>query len=285
MSELSEKSPSAGVFDEMGVYWEEIADESSTNRQVAFLNSVLTTKGLVLDLCCGTARHSIWLSKEGYRIIGLDLSANLLRIAREKAAEAHVNVPLVRGDMRYLPFKPEAFSAVASMDTSFGYLRSESEDLQTLAETARALVADGLLLIDIFNREHLIWNRKRKQHRHFHNSFVRLQRAAVPLFRGFLAPIFLRLFRWKDYPSFCMLQHRTLSDDGERLDDSWIIYDKKKKLIKRFHHSVRLYSSERLEALLAEAGFQVVKVYGDYEMQSFGEDSRRLIIIAQHKTE
>jgi SAM-dependent methyltransferase len=285
MSELIETGPSAGVFDEMGVYWEEIADKSSTNRQVAFLNSVLSPKGLILDLCCGTARHSIPLTKEGYRMVGLELSASLLRIAREKAAEAHVNLPLVRGDMRYLPFKPEAFSAVASMDTSFGYLRSESEDLQSLAETARVLAADGLLLIDVFNREHLIRNRERKQHHHFRNAFVRFQNAAVPLIRGFLAPLFLRLFRWKDYPSFCLLQNRMLSDDGERLEDSWIIYDKKKRLIRRFHHSVRLYSSERLAALLAEAGFQVGMVYGDYEMQSFGEDSRRLIVIAQRKTE
>jgi ubiquinone/menaquinone biosynthesis C-methylase UbiE len=267
----------------MDGYWEEIAAKSSTNRQVAFLNSVLPTKGLILDLCCGTARHSIPLSKEGYRMVGLDLSANLLRIAREKAAEAHVDLPLVRGDMRYLPFKPHAFSAVASIDTSFGYLRSESEDQQSLAETTRVLAPDGLLLIDVFNREHLIRNRKRKQHRHLRNAFARFQRAAVPLIYGFLAPFFLRLFRWKAYPSFWMLQNRTLSADGGWLVDSWIIFDKKKKLIRRFCHSVRLYSSGRLEALLAEAGFMVVRVYGDYELQSFGEDSRRLIVIAQRK--
>ena len=185
--------------------------------------------------------------------------------------------------MRYLPFKPEAFSAVASMDTSFGYLRSESEDLQSLAETARVLAADGLFLIDIFNKEHLIRNRKRKQHRHIHNAFARFQRATIPLIRGFLAPLFLRLFRWKAHRSFWLLQNRTLSPDGEWLEDSWIIYDKKKKIIRRFRHTVRLYSFERLEALLAEAGFRVVRVYGGYELQGFGGDSRRLIVIAQCK--
>ena len=194
-----------------------------------------------------------------------------------------MDLPLVRGDMRYLPFKPHAFSAVASMDTSFGYLRSESEDQQSLAETARVLAADGLLLIDVFNKAHLIRNHRRKQHRHFRNAFARFQRAAVPLIRGFSAPLFLRLFRWKDYLSFCLLQNRTLSADGEWLEDSWIIFDKKTKLIRMFRHTVRLYTSGRLEELLAEAGFIVVRVYGDYELQGFGGDSRRLIVIAKRK--
>ncbi len=268
----------------MGAYWQEIADKNSTGKQVAFLKSVLKTEGLILDLCCGTARHSLSLIKDGYCMVGLDISASLLRIAGEKAAEAHVNLPLVRGDMQYLPFKSQIFSAVISMDTSFGYLQSETEDTQSLAEAARTLSTEGLLLIDVFNRGHLTRNFRKEQHRHFRNARMRLQGAAVPLIRGFLAPIFPHLFRWKDYPSFYLLQNRTLSDDGEWLEDSWVIYDKKTKKIRRFRHTVRLYSSERLEALLAEAGFQVVRVYGDYEMQNFSEDSRRLIIVAQRQS-
>jgi ubiquinone/menaquinone biosynthesis C-methylase UbiE len=267
----------------MSVYWAEIADKNSTTRQVNFLKNVLKTEGLILDLCCGTARHSISLSEQGYCMVGLDTSANLLRIARETATEAHVNLPLVRCDMRYLPFKPKVFSAMISMDTSFGYLRSEREDTQSIAETARTLAANGLLLIDVFNREHLIRNYRKKQNPHVRKAITRFQTATATLPHGFLAPIYFRLFRWKAYPSFYMLQNRTLADNGENVQDSWVIYDKKKKKIRIFHHAVRLYSLEQLEALLAEAGFQVMRVYGDYEMQSFSLDSRRIIINAQRQ--
>jgi ubiquinone/menaquinone biosynthesis C-methylase UbiE len=104
------------VFDEMGVYWAEIADQNQTERQVQFIKNTPKTEGLVLDLACGTGRHLIPLSMEGYGTVGLDVSPKFLRIAKNRWQEAQ----LVRGDMRFLPFKPKAFAAVVSMDTSFG---------------------------------------------------------------------------------------------------------------------------------------------------------------------
>ncbi|MGD0996319.1 MAG: class I SAM-dependent methyltransferase [Candidatus Bathyarchaeia archaeon] len=106
------------VFDEMGVYWAEIADQNSTERQTQFIKNTLKENGLVLDLACGTGRHLIPLSKEGYNMVGLDISLNLLKIAKNRWS----HIQLVRGDTRCLPFKAGAFSATVSMDTSFGYL-------------------------------------------------------------------------------------------------------------------------------------------------------------------
>ena len=109
------------VFDEMGSYWEEIANKNQTERQIQFLKTKLKPEEYVLDLACGTGRHSISLSQQGYFIVGLDVSPNLLKIAKQRWRE----VRLVRGDMRFLPFKVEAFSVAISMDTSFGYLTSQ----------------------------------------------------------------------------------------------------------------------------------------------------------------
>src|ERR1039457_5789725 len=102
------------VFDEMGVYWAEIADQSQTEAQLIFLKTQLKPDGYVLDLACGTGRHSIPLSQQGFSMVGLDVSANLLRIANMRGR----GVQLVRGDMRFLPFKSEAFTAAVSMDRS-----------------------------------------------------------------------------------------------------------------------------------------------------------------------
>ncbi len=123
------------VFDEMGIYWAEIADKNQTEKQLQFLKNHLKPEGYVLDLACGTGRHSIPLSKEGYGMVGLDVSANLLKIAKQRDGQ----IELVRGDMRFLPFKPQAFAAAVSMDTSFGYLPSEQDDRVSLAEVRRVL--------------------------------------------------------------------------------------------------------------------------------------------------
>ena len=63
----------------------------------------------------------------------------LLRIAKQRSKE----IQLVLGDMRFLPFKPQAFAAAISMDTSFGYLPSEADDRVSLAEVRRVLTQRG----------------------------------------------------------------------------------------------------------------------------------------------
>ena len=51
------------IFNDMGTDWEAIVNARDTENEADFIKGVLGTKGVVLDLCCGTARHSIALSK------------------------------------------------------------------------------------------------------------------------------------------------------------------------------------------------------------------------------
>jgi len=57
-----------------------------TRREVKFLLDEVSidTRAAILDLCCGTGRHSIELAKLGYAVTGLDISEELLRIAKKK---------------------------------------------------------------------------------------------------------------------------------------------------------------------------------------------------------
>ena len=136
----------------MGLYWAEIADKNQTERQIQFIRNMVKPQGMVLDVACGSGRHLIALGKEGWGVVGVDISLKLLRIAKSRWSGAQV----VLADMRFLPFKPEAFAAAVSMDTSFGYLPSEQEDTRSLRELHRVLRQDGVLVVDVFNRERLI---------------------------------------------------------------------------------------------------------------------------------
>ena len=69
----------------MGVYWAEIADKNQTERQIQFLKSHLKPAGYVLDLACGSGRHSIASKPEGYMMVGLDVSRSLLKIAKQRS--------------------------------------------------------------------------------------------------------------------------------------------------------------------------------------------------------
>ena len=60
----------------------------------------------VLDLACGAGRHQRTLCDRGWWTVGLDLSPSLLRAARAEDRTA----PLVRADMRELPFADASFA-------------------------------------------------------------------------------------------------------------------------------------------------------------------------------
>jgi ubiquinone/menaquinone biosynthesis C-methylase UbiE len=238
----------ANVFDEMSNYWAEIADKNQIERQIQFLRNRLKADGYVLDLACGTGRHIIPLSQQGYGMVGLDVSRKLLKIAKQRFRKVEV----VLGDMRYLPFKKESFAATVSMDTSFGYLPSEADDQASLVEVHRVLFERGVFVVDVFNREELSQEHKLKK----------------------------GSFDWKEYPSFFLKQKRTVSTKGDWLCDSWTVRDKLRGQLRVFEHSVRLFGQERLLELLKKTCFFVEQVYGDYEEQDLSSFSKRLIFVA-----
>ena len=73
----------------------------------------------VLDVACGTGNATLPAAGAGARVTGLDLSPDLLAIARERAADAMVEVDWVEGDAELLPFEDDAFDCVLSV---FGHM-------------------------------------------------------------------------------------------------------------------------------------------------------------------
>jgi len=231
----------------MDMFWVEIADGNQTERQIQFLKTHLKRGIRVLDVACGSGRHVIPLIQDGFNAVGLDVSLRLLKIAKQRGASA-----LVRGDMRYLPFKSATFGASVSMDTSFGYLPSEKDDLKSLEEIKRVLNRNGELLIDVFNRENLIAKY--------------LDKTLLP--------------KKREYPSFHLEQKRKVSAEGDWLCDDWIITEKQSGKKHFFKHAVRLYKSTQLEGLLSIADFTIKSVFGDYGSQPFSQKAHRHIILA-----
>jgi len=176
-----------------------------------------------------------------------------------------------------LPFKAGAFSASISMDTSLGFLPLEQGDLQSLRELREAFGQDGVLIVDVFNRERLMLKYNANRRAEFKWVFLPI----LLKFNNRLAKRGLfRFFKWREYPSFFLLQKRTVNADGDRLCDLWVVCDKAEGQMRVFRHISRLYELKRLQVLLEKTVFMVKRVYGDYAGQSFSRNSSRLIFIA-----
>jgi SAM-dependent methyltransferase len=94
----------------------------------------------VLELGCGAAAGSRWLAGEGARVVGLDLSAGMLRHARAAADRTGVRVPLVQADALALPFRDDSFDIVC---TAFGAIPFVDDSAAAMREVARVLRPGG----------------------------------------------------------------------------------------------------------------------------------------------
>lgn len=125
-------------------------DEAEAERAVALISKTLELRSgwRVLDVGCGAGRHTRAFADRGARCIGLDLSAALLRLARQTTA-----APLVRADMRHLPIRPASMDLTVNLFTSFGYFERDAEHAAALAEMIGTVKPGGWFVIDFLNPE------------------------------------------------------------------------------------------------------------------------------------
>lgn len=101
----------------------------------------------VIDLGCGTGTIAIPLSRRGYRVTGVDLSADMLAVAYDKMRPEQADVVWVQQDMRELAL-PQA-DAVISLCDSLSYLTEEEDVQETFRRVFAHLAEGGTFLFDV----------------------------------------------------------------------------------------------------------------------------------------
>ncbi len=194
-----------------------------------------------LDLACGAGRHMPALA-ERWWTVGLDLSPALLRVARERLPA----LPLVRADMRTLPFRSASFGLVVNLFTSFGYFRDDGQHARVLAEVGRVTQPGGWFVLDYLNAQ------------------------AV---RATLVP-----HDEQRVGSRVVEQERSLSEDGRYVCKTIRLVDEARSFTER----VRLFTADDLTRMLDMACFEVAHVLGDYAGRAHDAASPRTILVARH---
>ncbi|MDD5174773.1 MAG: class I SAM-dependent methyltransferase, partial [Candidatus Omnitrophica bacterium] len=100
----------------------------------------------IIDIGCGTGRHSIELTKRGYDVTGADLSENQIKRAREKAQEAGVTVDFQIQDARNLSFDGEFDLAIMLCEGGFSLMETDEMNFEILKNATKALKSKGKLI-------------------------------------------------------------------------------------------------------------------------------------------
>src|SRR6266566_1052836 len=152
------------------------------------------------------------------------------------------------GAMRSLGFDGR-FDAVINMFSSFGYLESEAEDAKVLRGVAAALRPSGRALFDLINREWVIRNQVADESRTGADEMVYLERRELDLVTS------------RNHVTFI-----AVAPDGSRHDLDG--------------HHIRLYTLTELIGMLEATGLRLERVYGGFDGEVYGVDTRRMIVVA-----
>lgn len=192
----------------------------------------------IIDLACGKGRHSVYLNQLGFDVLGLDLSEQ--SISYDKQFE-NDKLKFRVHDMRNR-IETEPVDAVFNLFTSFGYFETEEEDRSVFRSVADVLKTDAYFVLDFLNADYV-------------------RNAIVP-----------QNSVEKDNIKFNIKKHI----EGEYIMKEIDFEDQGRQF--HFFERVKLTSPEKILNYADEFGFELIKRWGDYQLNDFDENSSQRCI-------
>lgn len=209
----------------------------------------------VLDLACGTGQLALCLAQAGYRVMGVDLSPQMLDQAAKNAQRQGVFLPLVQQDMRRLDLHHEVEAVLCACD-GLNYMTTPEDLRQALGSVCRVLRPGGLFLFDVSTREKL---------QAMDGEFYGEEEENVA-------------YLWEnrfDQASQCLTMDITFFFQVDAARD---LFRRQREL-----HVQRGHSREELEAALTAAGFAVQAVEEAFTRHSPAPGCQRIQITARKR--
>jgi ubiquinone/menaquinone biosynthesis C-methylase UbiE len=135
------------MYTESYAYYDKLYADKDYAEETRYIVRTLEGGGIqkgssLLDVACGTGEHVRHLARH-YKVEGLDVSADLVRIAQEK----NPGIVFHQGDMRSFLF-PARYDAITCLFSSIGYLTTLHEVEMAVARMKRHLRPNGMLLVE-----------------------------------------------------------------------------------------------------------------------------------------
>jgi ubiquinone/menaquinone biosynthesis C-methylase UbiE len=141
------------LFEDYAQKYDEESFTKGTMGECDFIEKELDfNKSLkILDVGCGTGRHSIELTKRGYTVTGIDLSESQLQRAREKARTDNFKIDFLRQDARKLPFDNEFDVAIMICEGAFPLMETDEMNFEILKNVTRSLKQQSKFIFTTLN--------------------------------------------------------------------------------------------------------------------------------------
>lgn len=239
-------------YKDFAFVYDELMNEVDYNNWVDYIEQIIKHKEAnvqnILELACGTGNLTIPLTKKNYDIAAIDISEEMLSVAREKAEKEGVELVLLQQDISELEFDVENLDCVLCACDGFNYLTYDDE-IENVFEKSYELLKDGgMFIFDI-------------------SSFYKLSQVlGNNMYGENRADI---AYMWQNY-----------FDPEENMVEMELAFFVKNEegSFDRFEetHHQRAYTEREIKKMLKMAGFKDISIYGDFTLESPKEDAQRI---------
>lgn len=262
----------AGESDEYGFvaeFYDHVVPYQNRKDVAFFVEVAKESGGPVLEIGCGTGRILIPTAQAGIKIVGLDLSSDMLRVCRERLLhepeDVQSNVRLVQADMCDFELS-QAFTLVTVPFRPFQHLTTVEDQRACLECIHRHLDEDGRLILDLFNPSLQMLVEVTVE-----QEFGEESEFTVPDGRRVI-----RRFKFVSKDFFNQINHVEMIYYITHPDG------RKERLVHAF--PMRYLFRFEAEHLLERCGFQVEHLYADYDKNPYGSKyPGELIFVAKKK--
>lgn len=211
----------------------------------------------VLELACGSGRLTIPLAREGIDITGLDISEEMLQLAKSKASKSGLSIRFIRGDIRSFDLG-EKFKFIVIPAQSLSHLHTREEIEDCFSCVRRHLADEGRFLIELFN-----------------SSIGMLARES-----GRRYPVGQYNDPKGDSPVFVTEEVRY--DAASQVDHiQWFFRNEGSNKETVLSFEMRQFFPREIDALLWYNDFLIEHKYGSYDQTEFSSDAWKQLIICR----
>ncbi|MBB5173967.1 class I SAM-dependent DNA methyltransferase [Texcoconibacillus texcoconensis] len=238
-------------YQQFAYIYDQLMTDAPYEQWLNFTRNYVKTPATILDVATGTGAIALMLAKEGYLVSAVDVSEDMLDVAKEKVEDAGVDVAFFQRDMRNMDGLGQ-YDAVTMFCDSLNYVLEETDVKQAFTRVYNHLCEGGTFLFDVHSREKIA------------------QQINDRLYASNEEDIsFVWVCEPGEYAN--MVEHDLsffIQDDeegGYRRVDEW--------------HEQRTFSPEDYETWLREVGFEQVEISADFtEARPNGENERILFV-------
>lgn len=205
---------------------------------------------LVLDLACGTGNITIPMAKRGYDMIGIDLSCEMLNIAREKAFEEEQSILFLNQDMTEFELYGTVDAIVCALD-GINYITDKEMLQKVFLLAANYLNPGGIMIFDI-NSEYKLSKILGD------NTFVNEEQGIYYVWRNNYSPD----------TKICEFE---LNFFEEQEDGAYLRFDE--------FQEERAYSPEEIESVVQNAKLNVEGFFRPFSFKKYTETDERIFVV------